>query len=120
MADVTVGRSELVVRFGGFERRWVGRRELRVPLAAVRGAAVETAPLALAQGTRRGLDVTGVAKIGIWGLVRGPRRLVSARRGVPALHVFLDRGAADVDELLVSTVDAAALAAALVPGRAVA
>lgn len=112
MAEVTVARDSVDIEFGTWERTWTGRRRVSVPLAAVSGAACVDAPLRIPRGGRRGYVVSGRTKIGVWGMLRGPRQLVSARRGDPGLHLTLDRAAAGdaFDEIVLSHPDAARLA----------
>jgi hypothetical protein len=59
-----------------------------------------------------GLLVSGVVKVGIWGLGTGIRQLVSVRRRVPGLRITLDRTVSGgrFDELLISTKDAGRVA----------
>ncbi|GGV08279.1 hypothetical protein GCM10010182_29480 [Actinomadura cremea] len=111
MADVKISRERVEIEFSAWERACTGRGRVSVPLAAIDRAEHVDRPLRIPQGTRRGCHVSGVAKIGVWGLVRGPRRLVSVRRGHPGLHLTLDRAAAgdDFDEIVLSHRDAAGL-----------
>ena len=105
MASVMVTGDLLDIRFTSWERLWIGRERLVLPVAAVRHAVRVDDPLRLARGARRGYTVTGFAKIGIWGLFGGPRQLVAARRGEPGLHLVLDRAAAggEFDEVVLSS-----------------
>ncbi|OLT19608.1 hypothetical protein BJF79_47670 [Actinomadura sp. CNU-125] len=111
MAEVKVDRDRIDIEFSAWERTWTRRGRVTVPLAAVDGAACVDRPLRVARGARRGYHVSGVAKIGVWGLVRGPRRLVAVRRGAPGLHLTLNRAVAgdEFDEIVVSHRDAAGL-----------
>jgi hypothetical protein len=111
MATMRISTGALTFEFVGLERLWLGRRVLTVPLASVRQVTYADRPLRLARGLRRGYAVSGVAKIGVWGLLGRPRQLVYARRGVPGLHLRLDRTAVDgnFDEVIFSTPDAAEL-----------
>ncbi|PZG21275.1 hypothetical protein C1I95_07900 [Micromonospora craterilacus] len=120
MASVTVTSDVIDIRFTGWERIWIGREQFVLRLKAVRHAAPVDNPLRLARGARRGYVVSGFAKVGVWGLYGGPRQLVTARRGEPGLHLVLDRAAAggEFDEVVLSSPDAPALAAAI--GRAMA
>lgn len=104
MATVTVVGDRVEVRFTGWERLWTGRRQLTVPLGAVRQADLVDEPLRLARGARRGITVSGLLKIGVWGLFGGTRQLVAARSGEPGLHLVLDRaaGGGEFDEIVVS------------------
>ncbi|MEO3892390.1 hypothetical protein [Nonomuraea sp. B5E05] len=123
MASVTLHRDVLIVRFAFWERPFALRGRLAVPLAAVRDIAdiadVEQ-PLRKTRGVRRaGVLVTGLLKIGSWGLTSGVRQFVCVRRGVPALRVVLDAGTSTLryDELLISTPDAAEVADAVLRAR---
>jgi hypothetical protein len=113
MARVEERGSGVVVRFEGWEPLFTGRAQLEVPFGAIRDVAVVENGLRATRGGRAGLLVTGVRKIGRWGLGVGLRQLVSVRRGQPALHLRLDRGVTGYDEVLVSLADAAAVAAGL-------
>ncbi|MFD0293396.1 hypothetical protein ACFWJS_15855 [Streptomyces sp. NPDC127061] len=110
MALMNISDTGLTIEFSGRERTWTRRGSLTVPLAAVRRVTVVDNPLRAAHGTRRGLHAPGIVKIGVWGLVVGPRQLVAAYRGRPGLRVELDRAAAggggDFDELVLSLDDA--------------
>ncbi|MGW0436656.1 hypothetical protein ACWDV4_29420 [Micromonospora sp. NPDC003197] len=104
MASVTVTGDLIDIRFTNWERMWIGRERLALPITVVRQAATVDSPLHLARGARRGYVVSGFVKIGIWGLFGGPRQLVAARRGEPGLHLVLDRAAAggEFDEVVLS------------------
>ncbi|MGW2085275.1 hypothetical protein [Streptomyces sp. NPDC001880] len=112
MALMNITDTGLTIEFSDRERIWTWRGSLTVPLTAVRRVTVVDDPLRAAHGTRRGLHASGVAKIGIWGLITGPRQLVAAYRGRPGLRVELDRAATggDIDELVLSLDDAQRLA----------
>ncbi|GAA2641910.1 hypothetical protein GCM10010399_89670 [Dactylosporangium fulvum] len=112
MASATVTGELIEIRLTEWERRWIGRERLAIPVASVRHAAAVDNPLRLARGARRGLAISGFVKIGIWGLFGGPRQLVSARRGEPGLHLVLDRtaGGGEFDEIVLSDPDAAGIA----------
>ena len=115
MASVTVTDNVVDVRFTAWERFFIGRERLAIPVTAVRHASLVAEPLRLASGTRRGIAVSGLLKIGVWGLFRGPRQLVAVRRGEPGLHLVLDRAAAGghFDELVLSDPAAAGIVAAI-------
>ncbi len=114
MAKVDVA-GELRVRFSAWERLAVWRDEVVVPLAAIKAVELVEEPVARARGGRAGVLVSGVLKVGFWGLGTGVRQLVSVRRGVPALRVEVDRAASGLscDELLISARNAAEAADAL-------
>ncbi|MET9662016.1 hypothetical protein [Streptomyces sp. NPDC006510] len=107
MALMNISDTGLTIEFSGRERIWTRRGSLTVPLTAVRRVTVVDHPLRAAHGVRKGLHASGVAKIGTWGLIVGPRQLVAAYRGRPGLRVELDRAAAggDFDELVLSLDD---------------
>ena len=86
-------------------------RDLEAPLTAVRAVAVVPAGRAATRGVRApGLGLPGLRLIGTWRR-RGGRTLVSVRRGRPAVRIELT--GQRHDSVLVSTDDAAAVAAAL-------
>jgi hypothetical protein len=119
VAHVRLGDGTVLVELARWERVFAGRRSrIVVPVrAVVRAEPVERPTAAAATpGGRSGLVITGVLKVGRWGIGTGKHRFVSVRRGVPGLRLVLDRSAAEelgYDELLVSTPDAAGIAAAL-------
>ncbi|MFE9487879.1 MULTISPECIES: hypothetical protein [unclassified Streptomyces] len=118
MALMNISDTGLTIEFTGWERTWLRRGSLTVPLTAVRRVTVVDDPLRAAHGTRKGLHAFGVAKIGTWGLVAGPRQLVAAYRGRPGLRVEVERAAAggDFDELVLS-LDEAGRPAGLIEQR---
>ncbi|MFB9926743.1 hypothetical protein ACFORO_08030 [Amycolatopsis halotolerans] len=111
MATAEIVGDGLRVRFARWERFAVRREEITFPLARVQTAELVGNPLARTRGGRIGMLVSGVFKVGVWGLGTGTRQLVSARRRGPALRIVLDGG--KFDELLLSLPDAAALADAI-------
>ncbi|MBB5857737.1 hypothetical protein ACFQ05_19200 [Amycolatopsis umgeniensis] len=119
MAKMDIAEGGVRVRFSAWERLAVWRDEVVVPLAAIRAVERVEAPVGRARGGRAGVLISGVLKVGYWGLGTGVRQLVSVRRGVPALRLEIDRAVAGLrfDEVLVSARNAAELAAALAPSR---
>lgn len=119
MADVHVDDHVVEVRLNFFERLCCGgRTRLVVPRSEIAVAErVDLPTRAAATGIGRvGLGVTGVIKIGRWGLGTGTRRFVSVRRWVPALHLVVRdgfEGQLGYHEILVSTPDVDALSSAL-------
>ncbi|WP_414942403.1 hypothetical protein [Amycolatopsis sp. cmx-11-51] len=115
MAKVDVTGGGLRVRFSTWERLAVWRDEVVVPLTAITAIEHVEEPVGRARGGRAGVLISGVLKVGFWGLGTGVRQLVSVRRGVPALRVGIDRAAAGLhfDELLISASDSAEVAEAL-------
>ncbi|MCG5218377.1 hypothetical protein [Streptosporangium sp. KLBMP 9127] len=120
MAAVIIDRGMLVVRFEGWERLFARRGDVQVPMRAVREADLVERPLRAVRGARSGISVSGVLKVGVWGLGVGIRQLVSARHDVPGLRVEVDRAVSGLpfDELIISTPDAAALVRTLKGVRA--
>lgn len=118
MATVAVVDGSIAIEFGRWERLFTGRPGHTIPLTAVREVTVTDRPLRVPRGVRKGLAFTGHTKIGVWGLVRGPRQLVSVNRRLPGLHLVLDRAAAggEFDEVVVSTPDADRLVDAIRAG----
>lgn len=113
MATMRVIGDELHVRFSVPERLAVWRSGVVVPLASVRRVDDLDDAVHHTRGGRIGFLISGVVKVGIWGLGTDTRQLVSVRRDVRALRITLDRAAAGIpfDELLISTRDADSLAA---------
>ncbi|GLY78104.1 hypothetical protein [Actinoallomurus iriomotensis] len=108
MATVRITKGLITIEFGPWERFFAGRARHTVPLTAVRRAAATAHPLRVPRGTRRGLTVSGITKVGVWGLVLGPQQLVAVNRRQPGLHLLLDRGSSgsEFDEVVVSVPDA--------------
>lgn len=111
MSTVIVTGETVEVRLRAAEKIGALHGDLRVPRSAVRTAEVVAKGVRAARGLRApGLELPGVIKLGTW-RGRGVTRFVAVRRGTPALRLTLD--GQRYDEILVSTPDAAALAAAL-------
>jgi hypothetical protein len=121
MATVRADGRTVTVELAPWERLFVGGRErLAVPLAAVVEADRVDLPTRrrATPGGRSGLVVTGILKVGRWGVGTGVRQFVSVRRRTPALRLVLDdEGAAQLGyhEVLVSTPEVDDLLAVLVP-----
>ncbi|MEU6077803.1 hypothetical protein [Micromonospora sp. NPDC047074] len=113
MASTTLTPDGIHIHFTAGERLWTRHRHLSVPLTAVRHATAVAEPLRLARGARSGLTVSGFVKIGIWGVLGGPRQLVCARAGQPGLHLTVDRHTTGYDEILLSDPAAPATVAAI-------
>lgn len=109
MAKVRLVGDEVVVRFGWWERLFTRCGALRVPMREIREVRYLTRPLAEVQGTRSGLVVLGLLKVGRW----SDGRLVSVRRGAPGLRLVLE---GRFSEVVVSTGMAAELAVEIRPG----
>ncbi|XVQ06733.1 hypothetical protein ACQP1W_29265 [Spirillospora sp. CA-255316] len=110
LAEVTMTADRVDITFSTWERIWTRRAGVSVPLAAIDRVARVDAPLRVARGGRRGFVVSGHTKIGVWGVLRGPRQLVSVRPR-PALHLTLNRGVTgdEFDEIVLSHPNAARL-----------
>lgn len=119
MATMAVVGRELRVRFSTWERLAVRRGKFVVPLVAVRSVERVDKPMAHTRGGRVGFLVSGVVRVGVWGLGTGMRQLVSVRRTVPALRITLDRTASGgrFDELLISVANAAEVAESITNRR---
>ncbi|MGW4791546.1 hypothetical protein ACWEPC_03880 [Nonomuraea sp. NPDC004297] len=115
MATVMITDGSIVIEFGPWERFFAGRARHTVPMAAVRQATVTDHPLRVPRGARKGLTVSGLTKIGVWGVMGGPRQLVSVHRDLPGVHLLLDRGSSggEFDEVVVSAPDADRLVQAI-------
>ncbi|MFD2473085.1 hypothetical protein [Amycolatopsis silviterrae] len=111
MATAEIVGDGLRVRFARWEQLAVRRDEITVPLARIETAEQIGNPLARTRGGRIGILVSGVFKVGVWGIGTGTRQLVSVRRSGPALRVVFDGG--KYRELLLSLPDAAELAEAI-------
>ncbi|WP_432942563.1 hypothetical protein ACQPXM_36570 [Kribbella sp. CA-253562] len=122
MATVRANDAAVTVDLKWWERIFAaGRPRLVVPTGVIARASVVDQPTrwTATPGGRSGIVVTGVLKIGRWGLGTGMRYFVSTRRNRPALRLELTHEGADLtgyDVVLVSTADAAALADALTSG----
>jgi hypothetical protein len=120
MASVTVTDDFIDIRFTGWERLWIGRERLAIPVAGVRRVSFVAEPLGLARGARRGIVVSGFLKIGVWGIFGGPRQLMVARRSEPGLHLVLDRPSTggEFDEVVLSDAAGARTADAIASAMA--
>jgi len=118
VAHVHIDDTTVTVELSWWERPFAGgRARMEVPRAAVREIATVDRPTRVtATGLlRSGVQVTGVLKVGRWGMESSTRRWVSVRRNLPALRISLDgdRAGLPYDELLIST--PAAVAASPAP-----
>lgn len=118
MATVRVDEHSITIDLGLVEKLCCGGRStLVVPLGAVRALDLVERPTRVsATGVgHAGVLVTGVLKIGRWGVGTPTHRFVSVRRWVPAVRIVLADGFAEqlgYQELLISTPDAEQIAAA--------
>lgn len=123
MAQLTVHNAHVHVGLAWWERMFAGgRRRFVVPLSAVDAAERVDRPtrFTAAPGGRAGVVVTGVVKIGRWGLGTGTSRFLSVRRWVPAVRVVVSEdfaGELGYNELLISTSHADSVLEALAAGN---
>ncbi|HEU5129696.1 MAG TPA: hypothetical protein VFU12_17085 [Glycomyces sp.] len=110
MARVTVEDNRAVIVFDRWEAPFVGRRRLAIEREALVEATAVAHPMRMRLGSRAGLWITGVVKVGFFGTAR--RCLTSVRRGQPALHLRLREGRG-FQEVLVGDAEAEANARAL-------
>ncbi|MEU0315112.1 hypothetical protein [Nocardioides sp. NPDC006273] len=115
MTTLDVEDHLLTLAFPGWERLMVGRARYCVALGAIDSVEVMSGWSSEILGWRSGPAISGFRKLGTFRHPDGTRRLVSMTRGLPLLRIRLrDREAgAGFDELLVSTPEAADLAAEL-------
>lgn len=98
MAEVTVDGREVRVRLAGYERPFAGgRRVLAVPRGEIESVDRVDRPTAWAvtPGARAGIHVTGVLKLGRWGIGTPVHRFVSAWRHRPALRLRVSAAEAE-------------------------
>lgn len=119
MATVTVSGSEVRVHLTAWERPFAGGRSvLAVPRDAVVAADRVEQPTrwAVTPGARAGVQITGVLKLGRWGIGTPVHRFVSAWRHRPALRLRVSDAEAQrlgYGEIVVSCPDPGAVVAAL-------
>jgi hypothetical protein len=116
MAVLEVHQDALVVTLSGWERVAAMKREVRVPLAAVRGVCADPDPWSAVRGMR--VAGTGIPGVAVYGVRRmtGDRPDFAAVHGRgPAVRVELTTGAR-YRRLLVTVADPDATVAALRAG----
>lgn len=112
MAKLYVDDTQVRVELNWWERPFAGRRtRLAIPLAEIRDAERVARPTryTAAPGGRAGLVVTGVLKLGRWGIGTRTHRFLSVRRWVPAVRLRVSEDFAHelgYAELLISTPEA--------------
>ncbi|WP_280401785.1 hypothetical protein [Nocardia carnea] len=123
MAQLTVHNEHVHVDLAWWERIFAGRRRrFVIPLTAVDAAERVERPtrFSAAPGGRAGVVVTGVVKIGRWGLGTGTSRFLSVRRWVPAIRIVVSEdfaGELGYHELLISTSRADSVLEAVAAGN---
>ena len=123
MATVRVDEHSITIDLGLVEELCCGGRStLVVPLGAVRALDLVERPTRVsATGVgHAGVLVTGVLKIGRWGVGTPTHRFVSVRRWLPALRIVVSDGFREqlgYHEILISTPDADRATAALAAPR---
>lgn len=113
MTQARYDHDELRIDFPGWEAAVARRSSLAVPAASILAAQVSAGWSYEMLGARSGLVISGFRKLGTFTRPDGTRRLVSMKRGLPLLRVRVRRDTTGFDELLISTPDAEAIAAAL-------
>ncbi|MFF3227196.1 hypothetical protein ACFYV7_30670 [Nocardia suismassiliense] len=109
MAAVYVDRDAVRIELRWWERIFAAQRKrLVIPLSGILDARHVDRPTrhSATPGARSGLVVTGVVKIGRWGIGTRTALFVSVRRSVPALRLTVDKPTAEqlgYDAILVST-----------------
>ena len=123
MGTIQVDEHAVTVTLNSVEKLFCGgRSRLVVPLAEVRAAErVDRPTRASVTGIgRAGLHMTGVLKLGRWGIGTPTSRFVSARRWVPAVRLVVTDGFREqlgYHEIVISTPDVDRITAALAAPR---
>ena len=111
MATLRREGDEIVVKLNDVEKAGALHGDVRVPASAVRSVRVTESPFRELRGVRApGTGLPGVIALGTWRR-RGGKDFAALYRGGPAVVVELE--GADFGRLLVSSHDAANLAAVL-------
>lgn len=113
MTHIELTAESLRLQFPGWESLMTRRRSIEIPLHTLRGAQVEPGWSSEILGMRSGLVISGYRKLGTFRHPSGTRRLVSMVRGLPLLRLQVEREGTGLDEVLVSTAEAARIAEAL-------
>ncbi|TWD79613.1 hypothetical protein FB561_0677 [Kribbella amoyensis] len=115
MATVRMDDRQVTIELTRWERLFAGgRARFVLPREAIASTDFVEHPTRwqATPGGRSGIIVTGVLKVGRWGVGTRTRLFVSARRWIPAVRFGLTPEGADLtgyDAFLISTEDAAAL-----------
>ena len=123
MATAHVDEHAVTVTLSAVEKLFCGgRTRLMVPLGELcRAERVDRPTRAAVTGVARsGLLVSGILKLGPWGIGTPTSRFVSVRRWVPALRLVVDgrfREQLGYHEVLISTPDVDQLVASLAAWR---
>ncbi|GAC68278.1 hypothetical protein [Gordonia soli] len=122
MASIDTANGRVRVELRWWEKFFAGGREQfilsRSDLDGVERV-VHPTRYSVAPGGRAGLVVTGVVKIGRWGLGTSKSRYLSVQRRIPAVRLTLNDEAAKkigYDELIISTPRAQQVVDALTSG----
>ena len=111
MAALVIEGDELVVQLSRWERLAALRRDVRLPLAAVRSAAVEGEPWRALRGIRSpGTGWPGRIAYGTWRLTGDRKDCAAMLKGRPVVRVEADPPS-PFSRLLVSVPDAEATSA---------
>lgn len=120
MPAIEIRDGRLTLHFTSWERLLLfGPGVVSVPVDAIDDVRVEPGWTSEILGLRKGTVVSGWYKLGTFTHPSGIRRLVAMKRGLPLLRVGVrDRAASDgIDELLLSTPSAQAIASSLRAAR---
>jgi hypothetical protein len=123
MGTVQVDDHAVTVTLNSVEKLFCGgRSRLVIPVTEIRSTErVDRPTRASVTGVgRAGLLVTGVLKLGRWGIGTPTSRFVSVRRWVPAVRLVVTddfREQLGYHEILISTPDADRITAALAASR---
>jgi hypothetical protein len=116
VASLEVQSGELVVRLSGVEQAAAMRREVRVPLAAIKRVCTESDPWGALRGVRApGTGIPGVVAYGVRRVTGGAPDFAAIHGCGPAVRIDLGPGAPF--GRLVVTVDDAERAVATVRAR---
>ena len=102
MTQIHIGSTEVTITFTRLEKILGLVRDLTLPRDAVRSAHLVESWREV-RGLRIGLGVPRYRLVGRW-VLRGPRQLVSLKRGVPAVRLVLE--GSSYGEALLSVPDA--------------
>ena len=119
MARIEVGADTLAVRLSAWEKAGALRGDVVVPLAAVRSVRVSDAGQREVRGIRApGTGFPGLISLGTYRRGGGVKDFVAVHGRQPVVVIELDAAASAFGRLVVSTPDAASVAAAVQRGGA--
>ena len=121
MAEVYVDQGTVQVELRWWESIFAGQRKrLAIPVESLLTAERVDRPTqySATPGGRAGVVVTGVLKIGRWGIGTSNKLFVSVRRSVPALRLIVDKKTSEqlgYNIILISTPEVDRLVESLQP-----